>query len=235
MDIIDENKYYEIKSILSGCRNITDAKYLIKLYLKNNSESKKLAYSLLYGKIYDDSNNFNTFFELMNNINDSDNYEYCTKIINDFYPNKNCNSLQIKTLTKILNKKNIIKNNETNTYQTDGLNNFLNLTNNKNNKKTKHNDIVKNCPHCSKQYIGYDGLTHVICGYHNQHYGYDWKGCMKDWCFTCGKKLCKSWNENKLYLEINRIHDSECCKKYASNNCELYENYCQCNNKYVKR
>ena len=220
MDIIDENKYEEIKNILSGCRNINDAKYLVKLYLKHNSELKKLAYSLLYGKIYDDCNDYNTFYEIINRINDSDNNDYCTKMINEFYPYKNSNNIQMKTLNKFINKKKFSKIFESNSENFNFVNNhnphIFNINQNKN-KKIKQNEIIKNCPHCLIPYIGHDGLTHVICGYHNQHQGFDWKGCTKDWCFSCGKKLCKSWNENKLYLEINRFHDSECCKKYASN------------------
>jgi hypothetical protein len=231
MDIIDENKYNEIKNILFGCRNSNDAKYFIKLYLKKNPEPKNLAHNLFYSKIYNDSNDLVTFHEIMEKINECDNYEFCMKLINEFYPNKNNGGVQLKTLLKLMSKKNFpINTQDKNTNQIHIFNNQ-----HKKNKKDKKNEFAKECPHCSMTYFGSENLTHVICGYTDNHQGYDWKGCTKDWCFSCGKKLCKSWNDDKLYLEPNRIHNSECCKKYAADNFESYENYCQCNNKYIKR
>jgi hypothetical protein len=238
MDIIDENKYNEIRNILSGCKNIDDAKYIMKIYLRNNPESKKIAMSVLFGQTYEDNISSNILHEIMEKINNCSNYDMCLKLINEYYPNDNNNILKLKTLKKMLSKKEIIKNNNSlhniNPHQNYLININLNCSN-KQNKKIKQNEILKECPHCSKPYIGNENLTHVICGYNNSHQGFDWEGCTKDWCFSCGKKLCKSWIENKLYLEINRTHNFECCKKHASTNCELYGNYCQCNNKYVNR
>jgi hypothetical protein len=244
MNTID--KYNEIKNILLGCRNINDAKFLSGLYLKKNPESKKLVCSLLYGKIYFDCYDFKVFNEMMKKINECEYQENCDKLINEFFPPKNNNNInnnnnnaQLKTLTRILNNKK--KESEKKTILGDKINPIHEFLTppffNKNNyiKKTKQNEYIKYCPHCSDKYIGSESTTHVICGYNDSHTGYNWTGCQKDWCFTCGKKLCKSWNENKLYLEPNRIHNSECCKQYAANKCEPYNNYCQCNNKYVNR
>jgi hypothetical protein len=238
MDIIDENKYSEIKNILSGCKNIDDAKHIMKIYLRNNSESKKIALSILFGQTYEDNINESSFNDIMEKINNCSNYDICLKNINEYYPNDNINNIKLKTLKKMLNKKEIIKNNSYFPINPNSTQNYLfniNLNYFKKNKKLKQNEIVKECPHCSKPYIGNESITHVVCGYNNSHQGFDWEGCTKDWCFTCGKKLCKSWIEDKLYLEINRIHNFECCKKQAVSNCESYDNYCQCNNKYVNR
>ena len=102
--------------------------------------------------------------------------------------------------------------------------------------KMKTITITKYCPHCSRQFTSNNKMTYVVCGYYNDHNGYDWKGCQNDWCFSCGKKLCHSWNDNKLYLELNRHHNNECCKNHALKNKKDYENdYCQCNNEFVKR
>lgn len=238
MDIIDENKYNEIKNILSGCKNIDDAKHIMKLYSRNNSEStKKIALSFLLGKTYEDNININLFYEIVDKINNSNNYDFCLKLIREYFPIDDINNLKLKTLKKILNKKenNIINSSINNKYLHNNLINMNLNYNNKQCKKTKQNEIIKECPHCSKQYIGNENLTHVVCGYNNLHQGFDWEGCTKDWCFSCGKKLCKSWIEDKLCLEINRTHNFDCCKKRATHNCELYDNYCQCNNKYVNR
>lgn len=237
MNIIDNDKYNEIRNILLGCKNINDAKYLTGLYLKKNPESKKLVYSLLFGKIYVDCNDLKLFSEIMKKIDECEYQDSCVKLINEFYPFKNNNNIQLKTLVRILNnKKKEIEKKPENYNLIHGFptspqiffqNNYA--------KKTKQNENTKYCPHCSEKYIGTETTTHVICGYNDSHQGYNWTGCQKDWCFSCGKKLCKSWNENKLYLEPNRIHNSECCKQYATNICEQYNNYCQCSNKYVNR
>jgi hypothetical protein len=101
----------------------------------------------------------------------------------------------------------------------------------------KHNKIQKECPHCKKIYNGTVTTKYVICGYtHQSNKGFDWKGCGKDWCFTCGKKLCKNWDTNILYNQTNRYHDGKCCKNSAIKNNENYIlDYCQCSNEHVMR
>jgi hypothetical protein len=107
------------------------------------------------------------------------------------------------------------------------------------NKPTKHigDSLIKHfkdCPHCGRRRIGVDDSDYVVCGYTNR--GYDWKGCGKDWCFKCGKKLCKSWNTNQLYNKANRYHNAECCKNHASKHGLTYkDNYCECSNECVNR
>ena len=76
--------------------------------------------------------------------------------------------------------------------------------------------------------------TYVICGYGTK--GFDWQGCGFDWCFQCGKKLCKCWNVNHLYNLKNRFHNSKCCRSHALKTGGLYpDDYCQCRNKFVRR
>ena len=101
----------------------------------------------------------------------------------------------------------------------------------------KQNKIQKECPHCKKIYNGVATTKYVICGYtHQNNKGFDWKGCGKDWCFTCGKKLCKNWDINMLYNQANRHHDGKCCKNTATKNNENYIiDYCQCSNENVMR
>lgn len=94
--------------------------------------------------------------------------------------------------------------------------------------------LTKNCPHCGKKAVFVKDTQYVVCGY--THRGFDWKGCARDWCFQCGKKLCKSWNVDMLYNISNRMHDSKCCKHCSAKLGLNYEkDFCQCNNNYVKR
>ena len=102
----------------------------------------------------------------------------------------------------------------------------INKSNNKNKIK-----IIKNCPHCNKVFISNNLTTYVICGYNNR--GFDWKGCGKDWCFRCGKKLCKNWQNNNLFNTGNRYHTDKCCKKMAIKNNENINNYCLCSKAFI--
>ena len=101
--------------------------------------------------------------------------------------------------------------------------------------KTKNFGLNKKCPHCSHENIISPFTSYAICGYNNIQEGYDWQGCGRDWCADCGKKLCKKWNENYLFLEENRNHNSECCETHAKITGSEYIDYCQCFNKYVNR
>lgn len=93
---------------------------------------------------------------------------------------------------------------------------------------------LKNCPHCNKKNIAFSNIYYIVCGFTDK--GFDWKGCGKDWCFKCEKKLCKSWNYDMLFDIVNRKHDGKCCKLYASKIGDKYpDNYCHCNNEFVNR
>lgn len=218
MILINENKYNEFKNVISGCRNFDDASYFSEKYLKHNEESKKIVYGVLNGKNYHDNISNKMFHEIMERVNMCEFQEECEKIINEFFPAKNTNDIKIKTLNRIMGgKKKMID-----------IKNIV--------QRLKNGDVIKYCPHCLDKYIGNDKTNYVICGYNNSQHGYNWCGCQKDWCFACGKKLCKSWDDNKLFLEQNRIHNSICCRNQAANNNENYlETYCQCSNKYVNR
>ena len=102
--------------------------------------------------------------------------------------------------------------------------------------KTKNFGLNKICPHCFHENLISPLNTYAICGYNNIHEGYDWQGCGRDWCVECGKKLCKKWNENYLFMEENRFHNNECCEIHAKKTDSSYLNdYCHCFNKYVNR
>lgn len=103
------------------------------------------------------------------------------------------------------------------------------ITDNNDSIDTEKSSIVisKPCPHCGTVYSMPNKTTYVICGYTNG--AFDWKGCKRDWCFNCGKKLCKKWNRDRLFIHSNRFHTISCCKKYALKIGYEPADYCDCN------
>lgn len=234
MDIIDENKYNEFKNILLGCKNMSDAEYFADLYIKKNPETKKLVMALLHGKKYiSGCRDFRFMQKLIEKCNECQTQDEVIDIIKEHFSHKENNSVQYKTLMRIAKTKKLSLDTFI-THNTRESNNKLVFSR----KDKSNNIIVKYCPHpnCGKPYRGSNDTKYVICGYDNDNRGYDWIGCQKDWCFSCGKMLCKIWEKHQLYVDCNRIHDSECCKKHAIDNKKNYPlDYCTCNNKYVKR
>jgi len=213
MNIYDKNKYNEFNTILSGCKTILDAYYFGDIYLKYNPEMRLLINSMINGKKYEHVLSFKSMMSAIHSIN---NYTYKDEAddLIDIYILKTSDTIQLKTLKKI-SKNKIIR---------DVI------------IDKQYNKINKNCPHCSQISTDTIDKSYTICGYTDEHKGYDWKGCGKDWCFKCGKKLCKSWESDKLFLLLNRYHNDTCCKNDAIKNNKKYEEvYCQCNNENVHR
>ena len=206
--------YKKIKSISSGCKTLDDA-----LFICNNNDlnkmEKEILFSILHSKKYNnDILDIKSMFKYINEINEykykEDSYEFIDKI-----SKKTNDPAQIKTFQRIANMK-------PNRPQ------YITIT-----EIRKRNIMIpKKCPHCNHICYGTDDTTYLICGYTQS--GYDWEGCGKDWCFKCGKILCKSWDNDQLYLPINRVHDKTCCKKHAKNNKKKFpDDYCQCNSNYI--
>lgn len=92
--------------------------------------------------------------------------------------------------------------------------------------------IEKPCPHCGKINSASLDTTYIICGVDlngivpiNNYENY----CNNDWCFSCGKRLCKNWFGDELFDEKNRKHTKECCREHARKNDLKYpDDYCQC-------
>lgn len=92
--------------------------------------------------------------------------------------------------------------------------------------------IEKECPHCGRINKAPFGTKYIVCGIDTMGIfpmdNFD-NACLNDWCFTCGKKLCKNWYTNQLYDEANRTHDKNCCKIHALKYNNQYPlEYCQC-------
>ncbi len=163
---------------------------------------------------YDD---FITLLEDLNNL------KYKEEIIENLHQlkNKTNDVSQINTIIRIANTK---------------LEKHGSQTTNTIKYKNKWFGIKQNCPHCGvSNIIDYD-TYYAICGYTDIKNGYNWEGCGRDWCTKCGKKLCKKWSENNLFIQENQFHDSKCCIKYSSKtNSNYLIDFCQCHNNYVNR
>jgi hypothetical protein len=226
MNIIDNNKYIEFKYILSGCRTILDAYYFADLYIKKNPEMREIIYSMINGKRYDDVLDFRTMRSIISDINEC---KYQSDA-NDIIYKKTNDLTQARTFSRMIKYKPIKPPSEK-----DSINKYIKY-NQTNISNAKDDLISKMCPHCDHICKANIMTTYIVCGYHDDHAGYDWKGCARDWCFKCGKRLCKIWDIDKLFMQTNRSHDKECCKNHAKEYAKNYpDEYCQCNNKYVQR
>lgn len=235
MNIINDNKYLQFKHILSGCRTILDAYNMARIYCDRNPEMKAVVHSMINGKRYE-NNIFD--FRMMNTVlHDISTIEYSDDAMElvEKLSKETSDNIQRKTLEHLAKNKP----NRPIIAQHHLANNSVKCIQLKYNGSNTINDfdyVTKSCPHCAHGCEADIGSTHVVCGYSNNKVGFDWMGCGNDWCFQCGKMLCKSWYENKLTIENNKKHDGECCKKHAKINEKSYPNdYCQCKTSFVTR
>jgi len=198
--------YIILRKILDGINNIEDC-----IKIKVSEDDKKIWENMVSSKIYNKIYGFNSFISLIDEINKINNcedaYNYI-KTIGDMF-----DEAQSNTILRIINEK---------------------PPKQKIEKKNFNLFTTKKCPHCGMSKTASLFTSYVICGYTEN--GIDNVGCYKDWCFKCGKKLCKEWIKDNLHVEINRKHDGICCKLHAKENGENYLNdYCQCCNINVDR
>lgn len=170
---------------------------------------------------YEKALSFDEFMEYLGEIHNETNYNKCLMIYNKIEQMSTNTPQLITTIRLMRNKYDIcskyIINNEREEIIDDGV---------------YHIKIMK-CPHCGNRNKSLSKTNYIICGYNER--GYDESGCGKDWCFKCGKILCKNWKDHELNLMTNRYHDAKCCIKHAKKYDASYDNYCQCLNLYVCR
>lgn len=217
--------------------------YKDKIYNSNNMEAEKI-----YNKAKKQTSN-KTETKLLRSM------------IQKYKPNKSLSFQEFKSCvetiqnSKYSESKKIYENIKTQTDDVAQLNTLKRIVQMKSTNNMKKNntpsidsntkdpdldldsDIIykyKPCPHCSKRNMAKEGTQYIVCGYTTR--GYDSRGCRMDWCFKCGKKLCKQWDIDILYDENNRIHDNKCCKNFANKTNDTYpDNYCQCHYENVNR
>jgi len=229
MEPSNEIKYNQFKNILSGCRTIPDAYHFTELYSNIYPNMKDIYYSMTNGKRYHKIFDFKSMIDLLNDINRCNTYEEAIDKYNNAIK-KTDDIIQNKTLARLLSSK-------PHSVITSNTHNLLNLPiKSMSQYNNKYHMVKKNCPHCNHECEANKNTTYIICGYADIHIGYDWEGCGHDWCFSCGKKLCKKWDGNKLFVEQNKKHDAFCCKHHADkHNVEYEKYYCMCDNEFVDR
>jgi hypothetical protein len=211
------NIYNKLKYNILGSKTKEDAYSLLEKY-KLDTKGYNLMISLINGKKYDhalDNENMKKYIrDIAACRYKEDSYELISQILL-----QTSDIAQVRTFTRIADMKQ-------NKPQYVSMKE-LRQTN-------KENTVTKKCPHCGYKCLLNRLTTYVVCGYGES--GYDWEGCGKDWCFRCGKMLCKTWEQDQLYLPTNRFHDSKCCRKHAIIYGYKYpENYCKCRNIFVCR
>jgi hypothetical protein len=214
-----KNMYIKLKVVLSGCRHISDAYEISNTFIKKYPQYKNLIISYINGKSYSGVMSIKMIQSTIKDIIILKYADEVSDLVETIYDGKNVTNVQKRTFIRLGKMKNI-KPYMKQTYQS----------------RSSSGDISKNCPHCGYTKTTGKEENYVICGYDVNINGLDPKGCGRDWCFTCGKLLCKEWPEHSLFLEGNRYHNKRCCYKHSVENKKDYANdYCQCSNNYVNR
>lgn len=209
------NKYNILCEFQQKIKNTNDIDDILKLYDKYKSQlDNDNDIQILNGMlddIHDERHiNISEFMDIISVMMESDENDFIC-LYNETIQ-RITDIAQINTLNRIKKIKCIT---DTNKYY------------NYSKKKSKF------CPHCGLKNYATTDTIYTVCGYSKK--GFDWIGCGKDWCFSCGKKLCKSWDIDQLFNMQNRYHDNKCCKHFAHKVGESYNNYCKCSNMFVNR
>jgi hypothetical protein len=220
---IEYNEFYhKYKYMISGLRTTEDCYLMLeKLESIIDKSKKSLLISLFDGKRMEQCIDYYMMIEIIKNLNSC---KYKEEIYADFPKlfKMTTNLSQIKTFNRIAKSKPPRPMHEM-------------MAGNYKIYKPRGEFVKKICPHCSHLCSASKFTEYIICGY-SEIGGFNWIGCGKDWCFKCGKILCKSFRHDVLWVEEYRYHDGECCKIHAKQNAKNYpEDYCQCNNEFVKR
>lgn len=209
--------YMKLQTVLSGCKHISDAHSISDIFSNKYPDFSNMIGSIVNGKQYE---NIISNQNIKSTIADIDYLKYMDEaddLIDVLKESRNITDIQKRTFIR-LSKTKPVK-----------AVHFCDI-------EPKVHYIEKLCPHCGHKTSAVTGATHVVCGYTNETNGYDFVGCGKDWCFDCGKLLCKSWHNNHLYRPENRTHDNECCLEHAKATGKDYtKEFCQCQNDYVNR
>jgi hypothetical protein len=208
MNNIDFNK---IKYILSGCKTLDDAIMICNMF-NFNKKDNDIIMSIINAMKFDNNIiDINSMLKYIKEVNDCKYKEDVYDILDNLFKKTN-DPVQIRTLQRFT----CLKQNKPHYITMKELR-----------EKNAEILISKRCPHCGHICSYTSDTTYTICGYTDN--GYDWEGCGCDWCFKCDKILCKNWENDQLYLPINRSHDKKCCKKHASLHKKKYpDDYCQC-------
>lgn len=215
VNMTDKDVYLQIKAIFEGCDTLLDAIPFGNQYCEQYPHLKDMISSYMYSRHYMDTLDIKT---KQSSLCDVDRAKYRDDAL--FLTSKLTQGTQDdvfkKTLERLSSRKDFNKRDSR--------------------QKEEIKLISKKCPHCQHTITMPDHTDYVICGYHDNVHGYDWKGCGRDWCFQCEKILCKKWESDMLMMEENKTHCSDCCSKHSIlNNHNYPDDYCQCLNVHNMR
>lgn len=212
--------YNSLKVLLSGCKHISDAYEISELFINEYPAHKKLIKSIIHGKVYENTMSIKNIHGTITDISLLTYKEDVIDLIDNICDGRSISEPQKRSFLR-LGKMKIIK---------------PFSCHNDEKKQDKIELEKKKCPHCGHICIAQEGTEYIVCGYSDPQKGFDFQGCGRDWCFKCGKILCKIWEQDSLFLEMNRHHNGECCVNHAKKNGKNYTlDYCQCINHHVNR
>jgi hypothetical protein len=209
----------EMKALFDGCDSTIDAMQMSEPLFLKYPQYRQLIISYRDSLNYPDNIDLMTKVSSLQSVYETDTKDDALNLKNSLSSRSN-DVVYLRTLERIVSRKR----NRHGEY-------------NRNRNQKDRLIISKRCPHCGENMRMSEDTTYIICGYPDTHKGYDWRGCCNDWCFSCEKLLCKSWEKDELNVESNRHHDDVCCKSHAKKNgFEYPKDYCHCiHNKYVTR
>lgn len=198
------DKYYKYKNLFSGINTKNDIDFFIS---RCKSEDLNIIHSIVRSQNYQDIPGITDVYDILDKLKGCKYRQDIENILQD-YPKYKNDSFQSTIFKDIMDS-----------YPVYVQPIYKNLT-----------YTAKVCPHCGKNTIAPSDTGYIVCGFDPQ--GIDMPNetdCSNDWCFKCGKKLCRNWFTDNLFNDINRIHNDICCKNHANTNKFKYpEEYCMC-------
>lgn len=216
----DKLQYKRYKILSSVVTSKTDIKQLIDIYASKITNKSLIC--ILDNDLHSYKNNYSIGVdEFMNMLDKLGSYTYrddARGLVEKIFK-RTCDIIQRNSVIRIIGRK-------------PPRSNIIDMKTTKSKHRGETDFMEKNCPHCGKREKYQSSSTYIICGYNDK--GFDWIGCGHDWCFRCGKKLCKTWADNELFVKNNRFHSERCCRIAAHRNTESYSKlYCKCSKIYI--
>lgn len=200
--------FSKIKALLRGCDSTIDTLSICKIASEEYPELRGVLTSYRDSLAYMDNIDLATKLSSLQSVNSAETRDDAITLKSKLLSNTS-DPIFLKTLERIIARRKDI-------YVVSQSRNHPRY-------------ITKKCPHCNINTTLPDNTYYVVCGYTDSNRGYDWNGCCNDWCFNCGKMLCKNWERDSLHLESNRMHDDECCREHAKRHNKNYKkDYCHC-------
>jgi hypothetical protein len=199
-------KYQQYKNLFSGLHTQNDVNYFIR---RCPTEDTEIIQSIIQGLKLENILSLNEIFHILDQLRNCHYKQDVEEIFNQ-YPHLKNNLFQSTLLTQILES------------YPECLPPKI--------KTPIIETFTKKCPHCHKDNTASKDIYYIVCGFDPQGLSLpDDTGCACDWCFQCGKRLCKNWYYDDLFMVLNQKHNTNCCKLHANKNHLKYpEDYCQC-------